>query len=34
LRRIEPLGCPVEPTAIGDGNEGPQQLEIQHAIDP
>jgi hypothetical protein len=24
----------VETAAIGDGNEGAQQLEIQHMIDP
>jgi hypothetical protein len=29
LRQIEPFGCTVKATAIGDGNEGTQQLEIQ-----
>ena len=33
LREVEPLGGAVEAAAIGDGNEGAQQLEFQHAID-
>jgi len=34
LRQVEPLRGAVETAAIGDGNKGTQQLEIQHAIDP
>jgi hypothetical protein len=34
LRQVEPISGAVEPAAIGDGNEGAQQFEIQHAIDP
>jgi hypothetical protein len=34
LRQVEPLCGAVETAAIGDGNEGAQQLEIQHIIDP
>ena len=33
LRQVEPLGRTVKAAAIGDGNEGAQQLEVQHAID-
>jgi hypothetical protein len=29
----EPFGRTVKAAAIGDGNEGTQQFEIQHAID-
>jgi hypothetical protein len=31
LRQVEPLRGAVEPAAIGHGNKGAQQLEIQHA---
>ena len=34
LRQVEPLGGAVETAAIGDGHEGAQQFEIQHAFDP
>ncbi|HSZ50661.1 MAG TPA: hypothetical protein VK801_03750 [Caulobacteraceae bacterium] len=34
LRQVEPFGCAVKSTAIGDGDEGAQQLEIKHAFDP
>src|ERR1700724_1822267 len=34
LRQVEPFGCSMETAAIGHGNEGAQQLEIQHRIDP
>jgi hypothetical protein len=34
LRQVEPFGRTVKAAAIHDGNEGAQQLEIQHAIDP
>ena len=33
LCQVEPLGGAVETAAIGDGHEGAQQLEIQHAFD-
>jgi hypothetical protein len=32
-RQVEPLRGAVETAAIGHGNKGTQQLEIQHAID-
>jgi hypothetical protein len=31
LRQVEPLGRSVKTAALGHGNEGTQQLEIQHA---
>ena len=34
LRQVEPLGGSMEAAAIDHGNEGSQQLEIQHEIDP
>jgi hypothetical protein len=34
LRQVEPLRGAVETAAIGHGNKGAQQLEIEHAIDP
>jgi hypothetical protein len=34
LRQVEPLGRSVEAAAISHGNEGAQQLEIQHGFDP
>src|SRR3981189_3261007 len=34
LGQVEPLRGAVETAAIGHGNEGAQQLEIQHMIDP
>jgi hypothetical protein len=34
LRQVEPLRGAVETAAIGDGHEGSQQFEIQHAFDP
>jgi hypothetical protein len=34
LRQIEPLRGAVETAAIGHGNKGMQQFEIQRAIDP
>ena len=34
LRQVEPLSGAVETAAIGHGNEGTQQLEIERAIDP
>jgi hypothetical protein len=30
LRQVEPLGRSVEAAAISHGNEGAQQLKIQH----
>jgi hypothetical protein len=34
LRQVEPLRGAVETAAIGHGNKGTQQLEIEYAIDP
>src|SRR5690242_13075773 len=34
LRQVEPFGGTMKAAAIGDGNEGPEQFEIQHGIDP
>ena len=34
LRQVEPFGRAMESAAIGHGNEGAEQLEIQHGIDP
>jgi hypothetical protein len=34
LRQVEPLRGVVETAAVGHGNEGTEQLEFQHAIDP
>jgi hypothetical protein len=34
LGQVEPLRGAVETAAIGDGNEGAQQFEVQHPIDP
>jgi hypothetical protein len=34
LHQVEPLGRTVKAAAIGDGNEGTQQFEIQPSIDP
>src|SRR5262249_19007438 len=34
LRQVEPFGSAMEAAAIRYGNEGTEQLEIQHMIDP
>jgi hypothetical protein len=34
LRQVEPLRGAVETAAIRHGNEGAQQFEIEHLIDP
>src|SRR5258705_8741160 len=34
LRQVQPLGRSVKAAALSHGNEGAQQLEIQHGIDP
>src|SRR4029077_11245536 len=34
LRQVEPPGRSVKAAALSHGNEGAQQLEIQHGIDP
>src|SRR5260370_2373504 len=34
LRQVEPLGRSVKAAALSHGNEGAQQLKIQHGINP